>query len=222
MKVLFKQHWHVLILLLLATGLYFYVTSSSAITTGSLFGVSTLKWFLLSCLVPVTHQVYVLICWRTELFYKSLSSRFGDFGFTLYKIGFVLLILSRLISILLLAISNANSFEMSIALRIVLSTGLLLPATYLFLSVFKYFGFSRAVGSDHFEPEKARNTPFVKEGIFKYTPNGMYTFGFLVAYIPGVLLASESAIIIALFSHIYIWVHYYFTELPDIKVIYGH
>jgi len=25
---------------------------------------------------------------------------------------------------------------------------------------------------------------------------------------------------VALFSHLYIWVHYYFTERPDMKIIY--
>ncbi len=48
----------------------------------------------------------------------------------------------------------------------------------------------------------------------------MYIYGFLILWIPGILLQSKAAPFIALFNHLYIWVHYYFTELPDIKMIY--
>ncbi len=98
---------------------------------------------------------------------------------------------------------------------------LFIPAIYLFYSVEKYFGLDRACGMDHFYPEIAKDEPFVKQGIFKYTTNGMYKYGFLVLWIPGILLQSKAAIFIALYSHIYIWIHYYTTELPDIRIIYG-
>ena len=102
----------------------------------------------------------------------------------------------------------------------VLSWLLLIPAVYLFYSVKKYFGFDRAFGIDHFYPEEYKLKPFVDQGIFKYTRNGMYTFGFFLVWVPGFLLQSRAALLLALFSHLYIWVHYYFTELPDIKIIY--
>ena len=96
---------------------------------------------------------------------------------------------------------------------------LLIPGVYGQYSVFKYFGINKAFGYDHFDPEKFKHTPFVSKGIFKYTPNGMYTFVFLLLWIPGVLFQSKAALLAALFQHIYIWIHYYFTELPDIKFI---
>ena len=74
------------------------------------------------------------------------------------------------------------------------------------------FGINRAFGIDHFKPEKYKNRTFVKKGIFKYTPNGMYKFVFLLLWIPGILFQSKAALIAALFQHIYIWIHYYFTE----------
>ena len=95
-----------------------------------------------------------------------------------------------------------------------------IPVAYLFYSVKKYFGIDRAFGLDHFNPEEVKNEPFVKRGIFKYTSNGMYIYGFLILWIPGLLFQSKAALLAALFSHIYIWIHYYFTELPDIKMIY--
>ena len=102
----------------------------------------------------------------------------------------------------------------------ILSLALLIPGVYAQYSVFKYFGIDKAFGLDHFEPERFRNETFCKKGIFKYTSNGMYTFAFFLIWIPGVLLQSKAALLAALFHHIYIWVHYYFTELPDIKIIY--
>ena len=61
----------------------------------------------------------------------------------------------------------------------------------------------------------------MKKGIFKYTDNGMYVFGLMILYLPGLLLLSKAAILAALFNHVYIWVHYYFTERPDMQEIYG-
>jgi hypothetical protein len=49
----------------------------------------------------------------------------------------------------------------------------------------------------------------------------MYVFGFCVLWVPGFWFASAAALIVALFNHLYIWVHYYSTELPDMKRIYG-
>jgi hypothetical protein len=49
----------------------------------------------------------------------------------------------------------------------------------------------------------------------------MYIYGIMILYIPALLLFSKAALVVALFNHIYIWVHYYTTEIPDMKKIYG-
>ena len=54
-----------------------------------------------------------------------------------------------------------------------------------------------------------------------YTSNGMYVFGFFLIWFPGLWYASLAALAAALFSHLYIWVHYYCTERPDMLRIYG-
>ncbi len=59
----------------------------------------------------------------------------------------------------------------------------------------------------------------VRKGIFKYTANGVYKYGFLRVWILGLVFFSKAALMVALFQHIYIWVHFYFTELPDLKFI---
>ena len=85
----------------------------------------------------------------------------------------------------------------------------------------RYFGVKRALGADHFDPGQYRDLPMVKEGIYKYTGNGMYIYGFFLLWVPGVLLASPAALLAAAFNHLYIWVHYYTTEKPDMDFIYG-
>ncbi len=127
---------------------------------------------------------------------------------------------SRLITIVLLAVSSAMTLNINPAFSYVLSGILIIPAIYLFCSTAKYFGMDRAIEIDHFYPEEVKKEAFVNQGIFKYTSNGMYIYGFLILWIPGILLQSKAALSIALFNHIYIWVHYYCTELPDIKMIY--
>ena len=221
MKILKYQQWHILILIALLLLIFYCINRDPAFLSGDLWGVSTYYWCVFAILSPVIHQFYVLICWRYELHYQSITKMFGDKGFKLYKAGFAILILSRPVLITLLAVSNAMSINFDPTISYVLSVILAIPAIYLFYSVRKYFGFDRAFGIDHFDPEKYKNEPFVKQGIFKYTSNGMYIFGFLILWIPGILLQSKAALLIALFNHLYIWVHYYTTELPDIKLIYN-
>lgn len=220
MKIFKHQLWHFLLLVALLACVYTYTCMDAAILKGELWGISTLTWFVLALLSPIVHQLYVLLCWRYELYYSSVSKFFGKKGFGLYKKGFAILILSRPITLILLAISNAYTLPINTLLSYILSGMLLIPAIYLFYSVKKYFGFDRAFGIDHFDPERFKSEPMIKQGIFKYSANAMYVFGFMILWVPGILLQSKAAVLLALFNHIYIWVHYYFTELPDMKMIY--
>ena len=221
MKIFKQQHWHLLFLVVLLLGLIYVIQIDEDILKGQLWGISTFYWFIIAIATPIIHQIYVLICWRLELHYHSLTKIFGRKAFPLYKAGFSILFGSRLITIILLAISNQQTADISPLFSYILSAALLIPAIYLFYSVKKYFGMDRAYGIDHFDPEKVKKTPFVDKGIFRFTSNAMYTFGFFLLWIPGVILQSEAALFAALFNHLYIWVHYYFTELVDIREIYG-
>jgi protein-S-isoprenylcysteine O-methyltransferase Ste14 len=104
--------------------------------------------------------------------------------------------------------------------KVILVILLAAPSLYLMYSIARYFGFERAFGIDHFDTSYT-GKPLVKEGVFRYTSNGMYVFGLLILWIPGVLFSSLTALAAALFSHIYIWVHYFCTEKPDMNFIYG-
>ena len=220
MKIFKHQLWHVISLVVLLAGVYFLTIKDVSILYGSFWGIKTSNWFVLAIMCPILHQVYVLIIWRLELYYNSISKAFGAKGFQLYKAGFAFLFMSRLLSIILLAIANAYTLSLNPILSYLIAGLLLIPAVYLFYSVRKYFGVDRAFGIDHFQPNIFKNTPFVKKGILKYSSNSMYIFGFFILYIPAFLAFSKAALVAALFNHIYIWVHYYFTELADIKVIY--
>lgn len=223
MKILKHQHWHFILLAAMLFVVFFVVKSDSSFFSGELFGISTFTWFIFALLSPIVHQIYVLICWRAELYGKSISKSLGvEKGFKVFKLAFTFLILSRPVTILLLSISNAWTMDINNSLSYIVSLSLFIPAAYLFYSVKNYFGADRAFGADHFFPEKYKDAPMIKKGIFKYTSNGMYIYGFFLLWIPGVLLQSKAALLLAAFNHIYIWVHYYFTELPDMKVIYNN
>lgn len=219
---LFKhQQWHFLALMIILTSIYFCISFDTTLMSGELWRMNTGFWFMLAILTPILHQFYVLFCWRLELFHKSLSRQFGKKAFPIFKVGFAILFVSRLLTIMTLSISNANTLKINTIAAYLVASTLFIPSAYLFYSVIKYFGVDRAFGIDHFHPEKYKSEPFVKKGIFRYTSNGMYIYGFLILYIPGLLFLSKAALLVALFNHIYIWVHYYYTELPDIQVIYS-
>jgi protein-S-isoprenylcysteine O-methyltransferase Ste14 len=124
------------------------------------------------------------------------------------------------IAVLGLAISDRGSIGLPFAVRVVVPILLAIPAIYTFYSVARFFGFSRAMGIDHFDPEY-KNAPLVKEGIFKWTSNSMYVFGFFIFWVIAFAFASRAALVVAGFSHAYIWVHFFCTERPDMELIYG-
>lgn len=219
-KVFRLQHWHFLSLVILLAGIQLWINADSSFLRGELAGIKTYYWFLIAMLSPIIHQLYVLLCWRFELFHKSISKKFGAKGFKIYKIGFAILFIARLFTIVILAISNSNTLELNKTIAYLLAAIIFIPSAYLFYSVKNYFGFDRAFGIDHFDPAAFKNTPFVKKGIFRYSSNAMYVFGFLILWIPALIFISKAALLVALFNHVYIWVHYYFTELPDMEIIY--
>lgn len=189
---------------------------------GSLFGISTTAWFVLLLADAVIHQVFVWIAWRLELHGKKLTQCFGDTekAFQLYAVVFAILFGARFVIVLLLAIANSGTLDIAPWLGLLLAAIIAVPAVYLFYSVKTYFSFRRAFGIDHFDPE-ARHWPMVREGIFKYTSNGMYFFGIGALWVPALAFQSEAALIGAAFSHAYIWVHYFTVEKPDMQRIYG-
>ena len=90
------QIWHVGVTIVL-----FYIGSQLVnldSNTNTFLGISALSWFMIAMTIPLVHQVYVWICWRSELCWKSISKTIGFKG---YVIIFFILIISRLSAIVL-------------------------------------------------------------------------------------------------------------------------
>jgi len=220
LRLVFEKQWlHVLLLVVLLVPLV-AASRHDVFQAGQLWGIRTPTWFWLAVALPVLHQTYVWFCWRTQLHASLLTRLLGGRGFTFYAIGFAVLGISRVVSVFLLAAANQHTLPSNLTTLRILAVLVAIPAVYLFYSVAHYFGFRRAMGIDHFDPAY-RSLPFVREGIFQFTSNGMYVFGFFLLWAPGLWWASAAGLSVALFNHLYIWVHYYTTELPDIRRIYG-
>jgi protein-S-isoprenylcysteine O-methyltransferase Ste14 len=219
-QLIFERQWlHALILAILLTGAAM-AANLDGMKAGMLWGISTDAWFWLAIALAITHQVYIWFCWRIQLNGNCITRIFGNMAFPVYAVIFFLLGAFRVAVVFVLAISNRNTVPMDITILRTIAIVMLILATYLLYSVARYFSFRRAMGIDHFN-ENYRMLPLVRKGIFRFTRNGMYTYGFLFLWVPALWWASAAAMCAALFNHIYIWVHYFSTELPDMKRIYG-
>ena len=213
-----KQGWHILLLVLLLVGVV--ILAQNDVLTGQLWGIRTQVWLRVAIVVPVIHQVIVWLFWRLELHHGLITSWFGEKGFPIYKFIFTILFAARPVSILFLGISNHGTLRFPPIVVYAVAVLLLVPGVYTMYSVVHFFGMDRAYGIDHFDLSY-RDKPFVKQGIFKYTDNAMYKFGFLILWSLALFTLSKAALLAVVFNHLYIWVHFYFTELPDIRHIYA-
>lgn len=221
LNLIFEKQWlHAIILFILLIGAYLALTLDG-MEQGTFCEISTIRWFGLAIALAIAHQVYVWFCWRLQLNGNRISRIFGEQAFPFYAAIFGLLGALRVLAVIALAISNRDTFPVDISILRTLAIIALIPATYLLYSVARYFGFRRAMGIDHFDASY-KNLPLVRKGIFRFTRNGMYVYGFLFLWVPALWFASIAALCAALFNHLYIWVHYYTTELPDMKHIYGN
>ena len=187
---------------------------------GGLWGISTQTWLWIAIAIPIIHQIIVWLFWRLELHHGLITCWFGEKGFPIYKVVFTIFFAGRPVSLILVGLANYKTLALDPILAYLIAGLLILPFVYSMYSVVKYFGINRAYGIDHFDPSY-RNKPFVKKGMFKYTDNAMYKFGFLILWAIALATLSKAGLVAAAFNHLYIWVHFYFTELPDIRRIYG-
>ena len=185
--------------------------------TNTFLGLRALGWFFIAMSIPLLHQTYVWICWRSELCWKSISNTIGFKG---YIIIFFILIISRLSAIVLCFVDYGSLYKPG-WFAWILGLILFIPGVYTMYSVKKYFGFLRAAGADHFDP-KYKSLPFENRGIFKWTPNAMYVFAIGIPFSFAVATGSQSMFVVAIYTYISIWLHYYCTEKPDFAFIYNN
>ncbi len=174
-------------------------------------------FFWTAAMVPIVHQLFVWVAWRLELRSSLISNQIGFNGYLAF---FFMLFCGRFVTLIVLAWLDRDTLNLHPNVQVFLATALAIPGLYAVYSVKRYFGLARAAGGDHFEA-RYRDMPLVNEGIFRFTNNGMYGFAFLVFSAIAVGFGSSAALVIAVFSHAYIWVHFYATEKPDMDFIYG-
>jgi hypothetical protein len=172
--------------------------------------------FWIAIASPIIHQIFVWFTWRLEL---QASSTLATLTFPVYLAIFFTLFASRFVSLLTLAWVTRGSLQLPIIPQVILTTLFTVPGVYAMYSVVRYFGLARAAGADHFDP-RYRDMPLVRQGIFRFTSNGMYLYAFFLFWAIALAFNSIAATIVAAFSHAYIWVHYYATEKPDMDYLY--
>ena len=208
------QIWHIG-----GTIVLFYIGSQFADlknNTNTFLGINALCWFMIAMAIPLIHQVYTWVCWRSELCWKSISNSIGFKG---YLVGFFILIISRFSAVILCFVDYGSLYKPG-WLAWTLSIIVFIPGAYTMYSIKKYFGFTRAAGADHFY-SKYRDMPFEKRGIFKWSSNSMYTFGLAIPFAFAIATGSQSMFIVAVYSYISIWLHYFCTEKEEFKIIYA-
>lgn len=210
---------HILVLLVCLVGVNISMAMPGAVA-GHFISVSTRYWIWLAVVNAIAHQVYVWFFWRIELHAGMLTKWFGPPAFTYFSVGFVIFFILRPILAFCLGWANKGTLPLNEWLSYGATVICFIGASYTMHSIKVHFSFKRAFGIDHFD-ENYRKLPFVREGVFRLSPNAMYLFGFLALWIPVFLFQSQAALIAAVFSHVYIWVHYVTTEKPDMDHIYG-
>ena len=136
LKFFFKnQIWH-----LGGTIVLFYIGAQLVdldSNTNTFLGISALSWFMIAMFIPLIHQAYVWICWRSELCWKSISNTIGFKG---YVVLFFILIISRLSAIVLCFVDYGSLYKPG-WFAWILALILFIPGAYTIYSVKKYLVF---------------------------------------------------------------------------------
>lgn len=212
-----RQAWHLLALLILVPAAW--LLAYPHLGEGSFLVVTATWWFWASVIVSIVHQVVVWIVFRLQLGWATLTRLFGKADLLIWGLIFLPLFAGRVVTLVGLARATQDTLALTRSLAVGMAVLLLIPAIYTLWSVLRYFGLTRAMVGDHFRV-RYRQMPLETRGIFRYSDNAMYAFGFLVLWSIALFNRSLPALIMAGFQHIYIWVHYYCTEKPDMEIIY--
>ena len=184
-----------------------------------LMGLNAVDWARLSIILALVHQFMVAAVFRLQLYKEVMTRFFGPNDFKVWGAMFFPLLAARPITLILTGWADTVPITPYRGAEIGLGIVLSLPAIWGMHSTIKYFTLSRALGGDHFR-DSYLSMPLVDQGIFKYTSNGMYGVVFLGLWGIAFLFGSWNALVLALFQHAYIWVHYYCTEQPDMRRLY--
>lgn len=178
-----------------------------------------LVWGLWAWITAVLHQGLVAVVWRRALMKPPAGKNALRIWMMLFAPAFFVLLISRLVLTVLASRATAATVFPPVEASVIAMAVIAALAGWTFYSVLRHFGLFRALGADHFVAAYRRR-PMVREGIFRYTPNAMYTFGTLVFLLPGIWFRSGPGMAVGLFHYCAIWIHYWATELPDMAYMY--
>ena len=214
-----RQPLHAALLALLVAVSY-ALAAPKLCASNTWLGLTVQGWFWLNVMVVIAHQVIVWLVFRGELGWGVLTRIFGRWDLTFWGLVFMPFLVARPVLIVCLAVADSGSLMLPRWLCLTFGAALLAPTLFTLWSVVRYFGIPRALGGDHFRL-RYRRMPMVRAGAFAWTPNAMYLIAFLGLWSIALLARSHVALVVALFQHAYIWVHYFCTEEPDMRLMYG-
>lgn len=191
-----------------------------ALDGGRFLGADESAWLAWSIGLAVLHQLVVWLGFRAQLGWGVFTRIFGARDLEAWGVLFFPLLLARPLTVLGAGLADAGSLALNAVWSVVLGLVCLALAAATMRTVVRDFGMARASGADHFR-EDVRRLPFVRTGVFRWSPNAMYTFAFLGLWAIALLCRSHVALVAALFQHAFIWLHWVGTEQPDIALIYG-
>jgi hypothetical protein len=123
---------------------------------------------------------------------------FGQADLAVYNAVFFPLLVLRVVVVAAISAAGAGSLRLPSTLALSLGVLLSVPALYTGWSVGRYFGLTRAAGGDHFR-RRFREMPLVHQGAFAWTPNAMYTLGFLGLWSIALVARAHAGLVAALF-----------------------
>lgn len=208
---------HLLSLALLL--LLLWTFASPHLGDDALLGRSDSFWLWSTVAVAIVQQVLGWLVFRAQLGWALLTRWFGKADLAAWGLIFGGLLLGRLLLLAMLGIADYGSIALPPMVTLPAAAILMLPALYTRYSVLRYIGLERAIGGDHFR-WNYRQMPLVRNGAFRWSENAMYSFAFLALWSVAFFTRSQAALALALFQHAYVWVHFLYTEKPDMQLLY--
>jgi hypothetical protein len=211
------QIQHLLLLAIMVPGVL--MLAQAGLRGGTWMGIEDRYWLYLMLAVAILHQVVVAAVFRLQLMYQFLTRLFGRWDLVVWGCVFFPFLMLRPITLVGLGLASAGTLGLLPVVTVPAAILLAVPGVYTLWSVARWFGMGRALGGDHFR-RRYREMPLVKAGAFRFSSNAMYSYAFLLLWAIALVTRSQAALAAALFQHAYIWVHWYCTEEPDMRVLY--
>lgn len=214
-KNLAGQDWHLALLVLLLTTLNLALRHYPVTGQDPLFGTATETWVWLGTGAAVLHHLYLVILQRVELatgWFKENAPSYAHLAFLADNLLFAML---RTGTLVMAAMAGKDAIYLPFNLRLILA--LAFPVAYLLLAAHGRLPKPPAPAKSLFHPEAGFAAGKSTWSGEKYLARRRFFYHLLTPlfYLPGLLTASNAALLLALFSHLYLWVHYFCTEVPD-------